>query len=122
MAHVQEAIIKGYHVDLILRGVKRVEQIMKDTEQGIVTVNYQTGYPHGYISGMYRRKLAISKILYNKNNGFSGLKKQAEIYPTALQKSIVSFFMFEAEFFLEFAKANAGAGNGDIHPKRIYLW
>lgn len=42
-------VINGYHVDLILRDIKRVEQIIKDTEQGIVTANYQTGHPHGYI-------------------------------------------------------------------------
>lgn len=33
-------VINGYHVDLILRDIKRVEQIIKDTEQGIVTANY----------------------------------------------------------------------------------
>ncbi|HAQ6131421.1 TPA: nucleotidyltransferase domain-containing protein, partial [Enterococcus faecium] len=43
-------VINGCHVDLILRDIKRVEQIIKDTEQGIVTANYQTGHPHGYIS------------------------------------------------------------------------
>ncbi|NSL52799.1 nucleotidyltransferase domain-containing protein [Calidifontibacillus erzurumensis] len=99
-------VINGYHVDLILRDIKRVEQIMKDTEQGIVTANYQTGHPHGYISSMYRGELAISKILYAKNNSFRELKKQAERYPTALRKSLIDFFLFEAGFSLMFIKAN----------------
>ena len=99
-------VINGYHVDLILRDKKRVEQIIKDTEQGIVTVNYQTGHPHGYISAMYRGELAISKVLYNKNSAFNRLKKKAEIYPAALKKSLIDFFMFEAEFSLMFVKAN----------------
>ena len=43
-------VIQGYHVDLILRDIKRVEQVIKDTEKGIVTANYQTGHSHGYIS------------------------------------------------------------------------
>ena len=47
-----------------------MEQIIKDTEQGIVTANYQTGHPHGYISAMYRGELAISKIQYAKNETF----------------------------------------------------
>ncbi|WMC91417.1 nucleotidyltransferase domain-containing protein [Kineothrix sp. MB12-C1] len=101
-------VIDGYHVDLILRDMKRVEQIMKDTEQGIVTANYQTGHPHGYISVMYRGELAISKVLYNKNNGFNELKKRAEIYPAALQKGLTEFFMFETSFSLMFAKSNMG--------------
>lgn len=84
--------MNGYHVDLILRDIKRVEQIIKDTEQGIVTANYQTGYPHGYISAMYRGELAISKIQYAKNESLCKLKNQAEIYPGAIKKSLINFF------------------------------
>ena len=101
-------VINGYHVDLILRDIKRVEQIMKDTEQGIVTANYQTGHPHGYISAMYRGELAISKVLYSRSSAFNEMKKKAETYPTALKKSLINFFMFEAEFSLMFVKANVG--------------
>ena len=85
-------VINGCHVDLILRDIKRVEQIIKDTEQGIVTANYQTGHPHGYISAMYRGELAISKIQYAKNESLCELKNQAEIYPGALKKSLINFF------------------------------
>ena len=99
-------IIQGYHVDLILRDIERVEQVMKDTEQGIVTANYQTGHPHGYISAMYRGELGISKILFARSDRFCELKKQAETYPSALQKGLFDFFMFEAGFSLIFAKEN----------------
>jgi hypothetical protein len=75
----------------------------------IVTTNYQTGHPHGYISAMYRGELAISKILYAKNESLCKLKKQAETYPSALRKSLVDFFMFEAGFSLMFVKANLRA-------------
>ncbi|HHW01005.1 MAG TPA: nucleotidyltransferase domain-containing protein [Clostridiaceae bacterium] len=102
-------IINGYHVDLILRDIKRVEQIIKDTERGIVSTNYQTGHPHGYISAMYRGELAISKVLYSKDSTFIELKKRAEIYPAALKKNMINFFMFEAGFSLMFVKANIGA-------------
>ncbi|WP_054846945.1 hypothetical protein [Hungateiclostridium straminisolvens] len=104
-------VINGYHVDLILRDIKRVEQVIKETEQGIVTTNYQTGHPHGYISAMYRGELAISEILYSKNERIRELKKRAEIYPAALRKSLVDFFMFEAEFSLMFVKANLSSGD-----------
>ncbi len=98
--------INGHHVDFILRDKKRVEQIIKDTEQGIVTANYQTGHPHGYISAMYRGELAISKVQYANDVNFYDLKKQAECYPTALQKGLTNFFMFEAGFSLMFAEKN----------------
>ena len=85
-----------------------MEQIIKDTEQGIVTANYQTGHPHGYISAMYQGELAISKILYAKNESLCELKNLAEIYPGALKKNLINFFIFEAEFSLMFVKANSG--------------
>lgn len=99
-------VINGYHVDLILRDKKRVVQIIKDTDQGIVTANYQTGHPHGYISAMYRGELAISKTQYANDENFCELKKQAECYPTSLQKGLSEFFMFEAGFSLMIAKKN----------------
>ena len=58
---------------------------------------------------MYRGELAISKIQYAKNESFCELKNQAEIYPGALKKSLINFFLFEAEFSLMCVKANAGA-------------
>lgn len=99
-------VINGYHVDLILRDMKRVEQIVKDTEEGIVSCNYQTGHPHGYLSVMYRGELAISKLYYAKNESFNDIKKQAEAYPDALQKGLSEFFMFEAGFSLMLAEKN----------------
>lgn len=55
---------------------------------------------------MYRGELAISKIQYAKNESFYEFKKQAERYPTALQKGLTAFFMFEAGFSLMFAENN----------------
>ncbi len=103
--------VQGYAVDLILRDLKRVEQIMKETEKGIVTTHYQTGHPHGYISSMYRGELAISKILYARDHRLYELKRRAEIYPPALQKALIRFFLFEAEFSLMFVKANVEAND-----------
>jgi len=49
---------------------KRVEQIIKDTEQGIVTANYQIGHTHGYISVCIVGNWAISKIQYDNDENF----------------------------------------------------
>src|SRR5690554_1005691 len=99
-------VVNGYHVDLLLRDINRVRTIILETEQGIVTSNYQTGHPHGYISAMYRGEMAISKIQYAKDENFYEIKKQAERYPTSLQKGLTEFFMFEAGFSLMFAENN----------------
>lgn len=98
-------------MDLILRDIKRVEKIIEDTERGIITANYQTGHPHGYISTMYRGELAVSRILYARDEDFRELKKRAEAYPSVLRDSLTQFFMFEAGFSLMLARANAGSGD-----------
>lgn len=81
-------VINGYHVDLILRDIKLVEQIIKNTEQGIVTANYQTGHPRGYISTMYLGELTISKIQCANDENFYEFKKHVERYLIALQKGL----------------------------------
>jgi predicted nucleotidyltransferase len=104
-------IIGGYHVDLILRDIRRVERIVEETERGVVSSHYQTGHPHGYVSSMYRGELAVCKVLYAKSDGFYALKKRAEEYPAALRDALISFFLFEAEFSLSFVRATAASGD-----------
>ncbi|NLM84377.1 MAG: nucleotidyltransferase domain-containing protein [Clostridiales bacterium] len=104
-------VVGGYHVDLILRDIARVERIVEETERGVVTAHYQTGHPHGYISTMYRGELAICKVLYAKDARFFALKKRAEEYPAALRDALISFFLFEAEFSLTIMQANAASGD-----------
>jgi len=104
-------VVGGYHVDLILRDIARVERIVEETERGVVTAHYQTGHPHGYISTMYRGELAICKVLYAKDARFFALKRRAEEYPAALRDALISFFLFEAEFSLTIMRANAASGD-----------
>jgi len=104
-------VVGGYHVDLILRDIQRVERIVEETERGVVTAHYQTGHPHGYISAMYRGELAICKVLYAKDARFFALKRRAEEYPAALRDALISFFLFEAEFSLTIMRANAASGD-----------
>jgi len=100
-------IIGGRHADLILRDIERVEQVIEETDRGVVYTDYQTGHPHGYVSAMYRGELAICKVLYSRSDHLLKLKKRAEAYPPALRKSLIDFFLFEAGFSLTLAKANA---------------
>ena len=103
-------VVGGYHVDLILRDIARVERIVEETERGVVTAHYQTGHPHGYISTMYRGEL-VCKVLYAKDARFFALKRRAEEYPAALRDALISFFLFEAEFSLTIMRANAASGD-----------
>lgn len=102
-------IINGYHVDLILRDVERVENVIDECQKGNITAHYQIGHPHAYINAMYMGELAVCKLLWEKQVGhISTLKHVAEQYPQKLKKAIVDFFGFEAEFSLMLAEKNAG--------------
>ena len=102
--------VKGYHVDLILRDIARVQDILDQTERGETAAHYQTGHPHGYIDAMYRGELAAGKILYARDQSFTEMKERAEVYPEALRRALISFFMFEAKFSCMLAE---GYGRGE---------
>lgn len=43
-------IVRGYHVDLIFRDIKRVSDVINDGLKGIVSTHYHTGHPHAYLN------------------------------------------------------------------------
>lgn len=97
-------IMEGIHVDLILRDMARVIAEMEACEAGHVTSNYQTGHPHAYLNVMYRGELAVSQVLYAKNEAFTAWKKRAEAYPERMRVAILSQFLFESDFSCVFAE------------------
>lgn len=96
--------IDGCPVDFILRDTERVKKIIEEGRKGVVTSHYQTGHPHAYINVMYMGELAICKVLWEKGNNISAMKRTAEQYPDELQKELVRLFSFEAEFSLWLAE------------------
>ena len=98
-------------MDLILRDLDRVEQIIHASDRGEFSPHYQTGHPHAYLDVMYRGELAASKVLYAPGDDFCRLKRQAEQYPEPLRESLISFFRFEAGFSCMLAKKSAPQGD-----------
>ena len=99
-------VVDGCHVDLIMRDIDKVKNIVEKTDGGDFSANYQTGHPHAYLDVMYRGELASCKILYSGDNDFTRLKNRAEKYPTALKHSLLKFFEFESEFSCMLAEKN----------------
>lgn len=97
-------VIEGCPVDFILRDIARVEKVIEEGQKGIVSSHYQTGHPHAYINVIYMGELAISKLLWEKGNNVSAMKRIAEQYPVELQKALIHLFSFEAEFSLWLAE------------------
>lgn len=99
-------VTDGFHVDLILRDIDRVKDIVVNTNAGDFSANYQTGHPHAYLDVMYRGELASCKILYSGDDDFIYLQNSAREYPAALKSSLLHFFMFETGFSCALASKN----------------
>ncbi len=99
-------VVQGYHVDFILRDIKRVSQVIDDCLEGKVTTHYHTGHPHAYLNVMYMGEISICKILFDPRGKVSELKAKTKPYPQALKDAMIRFFMFEASFSLMFAEDN----------------
>lgn len=98
-------VVNGFHVDFILRDITRVNECIKQTDKGDITMHYQTGHPHAYLNVMYRGELASCKVLYSKDDNFLKLKEQAECYADSLKRALIAFFSFEAKFSCDLAKS-----------------
>ncbi|MFD2699251.1 nucleotidyltransferase domain-containing protein [Paenibacillus shunpengii] len=97
-------VIDGCHVDLILRDMQRVEQVIHDCLGGKINANYQPGHPHAYMNGMYMGELAIAQVLVDSDHHLASLKQQITPYPGAYKQSMIDFFSFEASFSLMLAQ------------------
>lgn len=103
--------IGGIAVDWLLRDTARVKAVCDECDRGDAAAHYQTGHPHAYISAMYRGELAVSKILYAKNEDFAVFKKSAERYPDALREKLIGMFGFEMNFSLMLAEKALESGD-----------
>ena len=99
-------IIRGYHVDFILRDIKRVSQVIDDCLSGKVSAHYQTGHPHAYLNVMYMGEISVCRVLTDLRGQISELKSKTRLYPQALKDAIIRYFMFEASFSLMLAEDN----------------
>jgi len=100
-------MIENKHVDLILRDIERVKKAIQEGQEGIITPHYQVGHPHAYLNIMYMGELAVSKLLWYRDENIYRLKTFAEEYPQKLKEKIISQFFFEAMFSQELAEKNA---------------
>ena len=104
--------VNGYAVDIILRDLHRVKDMVDRTDRGEFAAHYQTGHPHAYVDAAYRGELASCRILYSRSRRFTEFKQYAETYPAALKRELLKFFGFEAAFSCMLAEKSLSCGDG----------
>jgi predicted nucleotidyltransferase len=95
--------VHGMPVDLLYRDVQQVADCIQQCRAGTVSIAYQPGHPHGFLTSIYGAEVAVCRILWDPHEVVQTLKAQATPYPSALKQALIQRFFWEARFALETA-------------------
>ncbi len=110
-------IFDGTPVDILLRDIKRVEEVLRDCIDGRVTIDYQPGHPFGFVNAIYAAETHYCKPLWQDWD--TPLDRLKELlyskgqYPPLMKEAIIKRFLWEAWFSLECGRK--AALNGDVN-------
>lgn len=103
-------VVGGVPVDFLYRDLARVRQVIADSRNGKISIDYQPGHPHGFVSSIYMGEIALCQSFYDPQGVISDLKAQTIPYPVALKQVTIETFAWEIDFSLLIA-AKAVARN-----------
>ncbi len=103
-------VVGDVPVDFLYRDLGRVRQVIADSRNGKISIDYQPGHPHGFVSSIYMGEIALCQSLYDPQGVISDLKAQTIPYPVALKQVTIETFAWEIDFSLLIA-AKAVARN-----------
>jgi hypothetical protein len=99
-------------VDLLYRDVHQVTDWIRQCHAGTVSIAYQPGHPHGFLTSIYGAEVAMCRILWDPQGVVHRLKAQVTPYPGALKGALIERFFWEARFALE--TAHKGVPYADV--------
>ncbi|MDZ8261056.1 nucleotidyltransferase domain-containing protein [Nostoc sp. ChiQUE01b] len=97
-------VVEGVGVDLLYRDLAKVNRVIDDCHIGRITIDYQPGHPHGFVSSIYMGEIAICQALYDPDGVLKALKVKTELYPVGLKQATIDTFAWEISFSLLVAK------------------
>lgn len=96
--------IEGVPVDFLYRDLAQVSRVIDDCNAGQITIDYQPGHPHGFVSSIYMGEVAICLPLHDPHSVLDGLKVKTKPYPMQLKQATINKFAWEISFSLFVAK------------------
>ncbi|NJR62409.1 MAG: DNA polymerase subunit beta [Cyanobacteria bacterium CRU_2_1] len=96
--------VEGVPVDFLYRDVVQVSRVIDDCHAGQITIDYQPGHPHGFVSSIYMGEVAIGLPLYDPCSVLDGLKARTTPYPNQLKQATINKFAWEISFSLFIAR------------------
>ncbi|MFN6465918.1 MAG: nucleotidyltransferase domain-containing protein [Nostoc sp. DedVER02] len=96
--------VQGVGVDFLYRDLVKVNHVIDDCHAGQITIDYQPGHPHGFVSSIYMGEIAFCQVLYDPNGVLEALKLKTKPYPVGLKQATIDTFAWEISFSLLVAK------------------
>ncbi|MBE8991613.1 nucleotidyltransferase domain-containing protein [Nostoc sp. LEGE 12450] len=96
--------VQGIGVDFLYRDLAKVNRVIDDCHAGQITIDYQPGHPHGFVSSIYMSEIAICQVLHDPDGVLEALKLKTKPYPSGLKQATIDTFAWEISFSLVVAK------------------
>jgi predicted nucleotidyltransferase len=96
--------VRGAPVDLLYRDVQQVAAAIEQCRSGKITIAYQPGHPHGFLTSIYLAEVALCRVEWDPHDVVQALKAQTTPYPPLLKQALIDKFFWEAGFALENAR------------------
>lgn len=110
-------IINSTPVDILLREINKVENVIKDCIEGKITIDYQCGHPFGFINTIYAAETHYCKPLWQDVSApldkLKSLLYSKGEYSPLMKEALVKKFLWEAWFSL--ACGRKAAFRGDVN-------
>jgi hypothetical protein len=103
--------VEGIPVDFLYRDVAQVNQVIDDCCNGHITIDYQTGHPHSFVSSIYMGEAAFCLPLYDPHSVLAALKAKTTPYPAKLKQATIDKFAWEISFSLVVAQKAVARGD-----------
>ena len=90
--------IGGQAVDLLYRDADSVAAVIDEARRGIISVDYQPGHPHGFVSSIWLAEVHHCLPLADPKATVERLKQSLVPYPPALGRALIDRFSWEIDF------------------------
>lgn len=104
-------------VDILLRDIQRVENVVKDCIEGKITIDYQCGHPFGFVNIIYAAEIHYCKPLWQDEsaalNQLKTLLYSKGEYSPQMRQALIKKFLWEAQFSM--ACGRKAAFKGDLN-------
>jgi Polymerase beta, Nucleotidyltransferase len=93
--------IGGQRVDVLYRSIDAYERVIEQAKLGKAEHDWLQQPPYGFPSVSYLGEIEIGKVLLDPRDVVHDLREQIRPYPPALKHSLISGFIWGAEFTVE---------------------